>query len=218
MAASVWSKESARRLIGGRVLIGDVMSAEPLLLREDMRLEPAIELLVGHGYSGAPVMTERGQLGGMLHALDVAIMHLPMDSATPRPPRHILVREICREAVTISPARPMGAAAARMRAHGTDRLVVVDRSGHVVGVVTGHDLLRTVAERGDLLREIVDERVAALDMPGVRATVDFSGTVLLTGSVDSQADRGRLVRTIGSLDGVTEVDELVAIAGDPQVS
>jgi hypothetical protein len=78
--------------------------------------------------------------------------------------------------------------------------------------------LRTVAERGDLLREIVDERVAALDMPGVRATVDFSGTVLLTGSVDSQANRNRLVRTIGALDGVTEVDELVAVAGDPQVS
>lgn len=202
-------------LLGRRLLVGDVMSREPLLLHETMRLEPAVELLVDHGYSGAPVIDDRGDVRGMLHALDVAIMHLPMESRAGGPTRHTLVGEICRDAVTISPAKSMHAAAARMRAHDTDRLVVVEESGRVAGVVTGQDLLRTVAQLGDLLQEIVHEKVADLGVPRVRAAVDYSGIVLLTGTVDSQATRKRLVRTIGALDGVTEVDELLSIAGEP---
>jgi hypothetical protein len=33
-----------------------------------MRLEPAVALLIDHGYSGAPVIDAHGHLSGMLHA------------------------------------------------------------------------------------------------------------------------------------------------------
>jgi osmotically-inducible protein OsmY len=81
----------------------------------------------------------------------------------------------------------------------------------VIGVVSGHDLLRTIVRRGDLLRELVDDQLAALDLPYVHAAVDLTGVVLLTGAVGSYADRARLVRAIGALEGVTEVDELLTI-------
>lgn len=206
----------ARDPAGRHVLVSQVMSRAPLLLRADMRLEPAVELLVDHGYSGAPVITERGHLRGMLHALDVAVMHLlPADERLARvgPIRHILVGEVCRGAVTIPASSTMHEAAEAMRIHGTDRLAVVEEVGRVVGVVTGHDLLRTLARRGDLLREIVDEQIVTLDVPHVRAAVDFSGVVLLTGVVDSNATRARVVRAIGELEGVTEVDELLQVIG-----
>ena len=214
-ASARTAAQAARDPAARRLLVGDVMSRDPVLLRTDMRLEPAVELLVDHGFSGAPVIDRHGCLVGMLHALDAAIMHLPMEHPAPRRTRHILVGEICRDAVTISPARVMHAAAARMRAHDTDRLVVVDEADQVIGVVTGHDLLRTIARRGDLLREIVDEQIAAMAVPQVRADVDYAGVVLLTGAVDSSATRERLVRAVGALDGVTEVDELLTIAEDP---
>lgn len=209
MTAIVQGSQSRSRR---RFQVAEVMSRKLLLLRAEMRLEPAVGLLVDHGFSGAPVINERGRLLGMLHALDVAIMHLlPREHDGTIEDRHILVGEVCRPAVTIAPASTMRAAADRMRDHGTDRLVVVEDSDHVIGVVTGHDLLRTVTRRGDLLHEIVNEQIVALGAPHVRADVDFSGVVLLTGAVDSPATRARLVRAVGALDGVTEVDELLTV-------
>jgi CBS domain-containing protein len=201
--------------LGARLQVAYAMSHDPLLLRGDMRLEPAIELLVRRGYSGAPVIGQRGRLIGMLHAVDVAIMHLvPKREGTRQLPavRHILVREICRGPVTISPTSSVQAAATKMHTHRTDRLAVVDGGDHVVGIITGHDLLATLRRRGDLLREIIDELVTALDLPDLYAAVDFAGVVLITGSVNSVEDRQRVLRAVGTLDGVTEVDELVTVA------
>jgi CBS domain-containing protein len=204
-----------RNLLGGQLLVADAMSPDPLLLRGDMRLEQAIELLVDRGYSGAPVMSEHAHLIGMLHAIDVAVMHLiPMgaDSSPPPTTLHALIREVCRDPVTVEPTNTVETAATLMRTHHTDRLAVVDGPDHVVGVLTDHDLLRTLSQRGDLLREIVDAQITELGLPDVRAAVDFSGVVLLTGTVASAADRDRAVRALGALDGVTEVDELLSVA------
>lgn len=202
--------------LGRHLQVAQVMSRDPLMLRADMRLEPAIELLVDHGFAGAPTIAEHGQLIGMLHAIDVAIMHLlPVDK--PRhPERHVLVGEVCRPAVKIDRTSTVAVAAARMRDHGTDRLAVVDRLDHVCGVITGHDLLRAITRRGDLLQDIVDERIRELGMQDVTAAVDLSGVVLLTGVVNSAKSLTELVDAIGVLDGVTEVDELLRVAPAPR--
>lgn len=211
MSSTISGSEQTRR----RFAVAEVMSRRPLLLGAAMRLEPAVELLVDHGFSGAPVIDERGRLAGMLHALDVALMHLlppegepPADASA----RQTLVGDVCRRAVTITPDSTMRMAADLMRDRNTDRLVVVQDSEHVVGVVTGHDLLRTVSRRGNLLCEIIDEQIAALGLPDVQADADFAGVVLLTGSVDSVERRQQLLRLISALDGVTEIDELLTIA------
>jgi CBS domain-containing protein len=199
---------------GRDLLVAHVMSRKPLLLHASMRLEPAVALLIDHGYSGAPVIDDHGHLTGMLHAVDIAVMHLcpPRDHVTePNAARHLLVGEVARAPVTIQPTRTIHAAALMMRSHHTDRLAVVEKPDRVIGVVSGHDLLRTIVQRGDLLRELVEDQIAALDLPYVSAAIDLSGVVLLTGAVDSYQDRARLVRAIGALGGVTEVHELLTI-------
>jgi CBS domain-containing protein len=92
-------------------------------------------------------------------------MHLlPVDDVITAPAgRPILVGEASRAAVTIAPDATMRAAADRMREHDTDRLVVVEDADHVIGVVTGNDLLRTITRRGNLLRKVVEQQVAALN-------------------------------------------------------
>lgn len=197
-----------------RFAVGEVMSRRPLVLRDEMRLEPAVELLVDNGFSGAPVINQQGRLVGMLHALDVALMHLlppHTDVDADAPARQTLVGDICRDAVPIAPSSTMRQAADLMRDRNTDRLVVVEDADHVIGVVTGHDLLRTVSRRGNLLCEIIEQHIAALDLPDVRVDADYAGVVLLTGTVDSGDTRDLLTRTISAIDGVTEIDELLTI-------
>ena len=197
--------------LGRHLRVAQVMSREPLMLRADMRLEPAIELLVDHGFTGAPTIDEHGHLVGMLHAIDVAVMHLLPADSTRNPERHVLVGEVSRPPVTIDTTSTVDVAAARMRDHDTDRLAVVDGPDHVSGVITGHDLLRAITRRGDLLQDIVDQRIRELGTHDVTAAVDLSGVVLLTGVVRSAQSLAELVDAIGALDGVTEVDELLRV-------
>jgi CBS domain-containing protein len=194
--------------------VREVMSPDPLTLREDMRVEVAAELLASHGYTGAPVLDQAGRLSGVLHALDVALIHLPPEAPATRP---VLVRHLVRPPVTVDPASPIHVAAGRMRSHGTDRLIVVEHDIRVVGLITGQDLLRTVTLQGDLLRRTVNERIAALGVTTVNASVEPTGIVFLTGTVDSVAARDRLVRAVGAIGGVMEVDELIAIRPPPGV-
>jgi CBS domain-containing protein len=188
--------------------VGHVMSTDPLVLRDDMRVEVAAAMLADHGYAGAPVVDERGRLSGVLHALDVALAHLPPQAEQARP---VVVRSLLRPPVTVEPTSPIHVAAERMRSSGTDRLVVVERQVRVVGLVTGQDLLRTVALHGDLLRRTIDERIAALGITGVVADVTSGGEVFLSGAVDSIATRDRLVRTVGAIGGVTGIEELITV-------
>lgn len=192
--------------------VADVMSTDPLVLRDDMRVEVAAAMLADHGYAGAPVVDERGRLSGVLHALDVALAHLPPQAEQARP---VVVRSLLRPPVTVEPINPIHVAAERMRFNSTDRLVVVERHVRVVGVVTGLDLLRTVALYGDLLRRTVDERIAALGITGVVVDVGSGGEVFLSGTVDSIATRDRLVRGVGAIAGVTEVEELITVRRSP---
>lgn len=190
------------------VTVGDVMSTDPLVLRDDMRVEVAAAMLADHGYAGAPVVDQRGRLAGVLHALDVALAHLPPAVTRVRP---VVVGGLLRPPVTVEPTDPIHAAAERMRSESTDRLVVVERHVRVVGLVTGQDLLRTVSLHGDLLRRTVHERIATLGLTDVVADVAPAGEVFLSGTVDSTATRDRLLQTIGAIGGVTEVDGLITI-------
>lgn len=191
------------------VTVGQVMTTDPLLLRDDMRVDDAAAMLAQRGYTGAPVVDQRGRLSGVLHALDVALAHLPPHAGFQRP---VVVRHLLRPPVTVEPPLPIHAAAERMRSQRTDRLIVVEHHVRVVGLVTGQDLLRTVTLHGDLLRRTVDEQITALGLADVTADVTPGGEVFLSGAVGSVALRDRLIRTVGAITGVTQVDGLVAIA------
>lgn len=188
--------------------VADVMSRDLLALRDDLRVEVAAALLADHGYAGAPVLDQHGRLSGVLHAVDVAVVHLPPHAAGVRP---VLVRHLARPAVTVTPSSLLHVAARRMHRHRTDRLIVVEHDLAIVGIVTGTDLLFAVAKQGNLLLRTIQERLAALGVTSVTADVELPGVVLLSGTVESWTDRERIVREIGSIDGVTEVHELISI-------
>ncbi|MFB9907638.1 CBS domain-containing protein [Allokutzneria oryzae] len=54
-------------------------------------------------------------------------------------------------AVTVRPTTPTQAAAALMASHGFSTLPVVDGHGHLLGVITENDMLRSRYDRGDHL-------------------------------------------------------------------
>ena len=147
----------------------DLMSPNPMSLREDASLKEAIAFLVDRGISGAPVIDEAGRPVGVFSQTDVLIHdreeveHLAgteIEYGTPLP-RHWW-NEFQIERVDSTPVRDLmtpavfcvgmdTAAAAvieQMRELHVHRLFVVDEAGVLVGVVTAMDIVRQLGTAG----------------------------------------------------------------------
>lgn len=147
----------------------ELMTANPLSLREDASLKEAIAFLVDRNISGAPVIDEAGRPVGVLTQTDVMIhdreevQHLTppeVEYGTPLP--RSWWEEFQIERVDTTPVRdlmtpavfcvgmetPAWSVIEQMRDLNVHRLFVVDEQGVLVGVITAMDIVRQLARTG----------------------------------------------------------------------
>jgi CBS domain-containing protein len=144
----------------------DLMSANPLSLREDATLKEAVAFLVDRNISGAPVIDEAGRPVGVLTQTDVLIHdreeveHLSppeIEYGTPLPRSWwedfqiervdtTPVRDLMTPAVfCVNVDTPAWGVLEQMRELNVHRLFVVDEMGVLVGVITAMDIVRRLA-------------------------------------------------------------------------
>jgi len=136
--------------------VAEIMTREVLCVRQDLRVDDLVLLLVEHGISGVPVVNENGKPVGIVSRADLLWesydevearserTHGPGlngdDSSRFRP--GITVGEIMSStAVTVSESTTIAEAAAVMARHGVHRAPVVDQNATVVGIVSAGDVL-----------------------------------------------------------------------------
>jgi CBS domain-containing protein len=141
----------------------DLMSSNPLSLRDDATLHEAIAFLVDRGISGAPVIDEAGRPVGVLSQTDILIhdreepAHLTpaeVDYGTPLPRKWwsgfqlecvdtTAVRDLMTPAVfCVGLNTPAWSVIEQLRELNVHRLFVTDENGVLVGVITALDVLR----------------------------------------------------------------------------
>jgi CBS domain-containing protein len=145
--------------------VGELMNPDVVVLRPDMTLPEAQEVLSQRSVSGAPVVDDAGRVVGVVSQNDLvrSAAHAPSAERkgvfytsdedledlgeTPVPASSILVRDVMSRRI-YQVARDTGVAVAAnvMRERRIHRLLVTDR-GVLVGVVTALDLLRVVEEQ-----------------------------------------------------------------------
>src|SRR5581483_10682270 len=111
-------------------------------------------------------------------------------------------------AVTISGARQVAQAAAKMIDERVNRLPVVDEDGKLVGIVTRADLVHAFVRSDEAIAgEIRDDVILhTLWIPPEQVTVNVrEGEVELTGCVDSEADAELVVSQARRVPGVVAV-------------
>ena len=145
----------------------DLMSPNPLSLRDDLTLKEAIAFLVDRDVSGAPVIDEAGRPVGVLTQSDV-LVHDREEVEHVAPPEAEYCTSLPRswwdgfqiERVDTTPIRdvmtpavfsvsldtPAREVVEQMRELKVHRLFVVDEDGVMVGVITAMDVLRHLAE------------------------------------------------------------------------
>ncbi|HEX6255091.1 MAG TPA: CBS domain-containing protein [Euzebyales bacterium] len=195
-----------------RLSVGDVMTADPVVLYEDMPLRTAALLLYHFDVSGAPVRTTDGGLVGVLSESDVLAAECPPDVRLGRraAQRRALgaartVGEACgRPARTVPPDTDLAEAASMMWDDDIGRLVVVS-GAEIVGIVSRHDVLRAVIRNDAETQTAVDQVLRERDAQGVVVDVEW-GVATVKGSVDRHSTARWLVDAIRAVDGVNGVD------------
>jgi len=149
----------------------DLMTPNPLSLREDATLREAVAFLVDRNISGAPVIDDAGRPVGVLTQSDILVHdreeveHIPapeVEYGSPLPRSWwddfqiervdtTMVRDLMTPAVFCAnidtPARGVIEQMCELNVH---RLFVVDGQGVLVGVITAMDIVRQLCPAGDL--------------------------------------------------------------------
>jgi CBS domain-containing protein len=135
----------------GTLLVRDVMSEALLLLRASTPLDEAWKTLHDAGLSGAPVLDYHGSLVGVLSLADLADPR--------RRGQASVVGEVMTHVVyAVRATDPAWAAVHLMLRENIHRVVVVDDSGALAGIVVPTDVLRALVREDEVGVAFVDLR------------------------------------------------------------
>ena len=125
--------------------IGDIMSTDVFTLAASAPAEEAAAELGLRGFTGAPVCDSRGRLVGVLSRSDLCDPERGGGDL-----RHRQVRDLMTPAIfSLLPSEPVSSAVRLMLREGIRRVVVADKAGRMVGIVTATDVLQLLA-RADM--------------------------------------------------------------------
>jgi chloride channel protein, CIC family len=119
-----------------RITVDEVMTESPPFLRENMTVKEAIEYMAGQRVHGVPVLTQKGELYG------IVTMHDIRDSELDREEK---IGDICaRDLLVTYPNETIGAALRRMSVRDIGRMPVVSRENPkmLVGLLRRSDAIR----------------------------------------------------------------------------
>jgi CBS domain-containing protein len=159
------------RLILCSETAADLMTPEPVSLRDVATVQEAVAFLIDKGFSAAPVIDRAGRPVGVLSRADLLVhdrerveylrpvpeyyhrSELALESGEPlgegfqvERPDPTLVRDIMTPVVySVTPDDPAERVVRDMVALKVHRLFVVDRAGVLVGVISALDVLRHLA-------------------------------------------------------------------------
>jgi CBS domain-containing protein len=130
------------------LVVGDVMSLDPIVTSVDATVEEAQELLHTNRITGLPVMDDGGNLVGVLSQSDLVWgPGLHVTTLLRRKPSGLRVGELMTSpAVTVTMDTPVTEAARVMLQNRVHRVVAVDGQGRPIGVLSATDFVTLAAE------------------------------------------------------------------------
>jgi CBS-domain-containing membrane protein len=211
-----------------RSTVRDVMTADVVAVRTDTPFKEMVVRMRASRISAFPVVDHDGRVIGVVSEADMLNKEADL-AASPGPLADILwfhdpgksaavtAGELMTSpAVVIAPDEPVARAARVMRMHRVKRLPVVDRAGHLAGIVCRTDVLSVFARPdAEIRHEAID--VAAgrgflVDSQPFEVTVR-NGIVTLSGRPQADHAGRELIERIRRIEGVVAVRDGLSYAG-----
>ncbi len=197
------------------MLAREVMTHPAVCVPADMACTTAAQLLVDHGFTGAPVVDGDGTLVGVVTEAGLLRGRIPTDPRRGDPhhtarfgaqPGRTVAAVMTMPAESLAPGTDIADAARIMLDRGIRMMPVVDGIA-VVGVLSRRDVLRAAVAHTDLeLQALITHRLAALDH---RQRWDVSvqaGVADITDHVDSPRDRRNAEHVADGVPGVVHAE------------
>jgi len=209
-------------------LVKDIMTQDVVSVRETAEYKDIVAVMRELRVSAFPVLDLADHLVGVVSEADLLLKELGQEAlagtliATGRRGERAKAAAVTAAqlmtspAITVGPDDTLAAAARLMHDRRVKRLPVVDRAGHLVGIVSRVDLLSVFDQPDDELRDrVVKEVIAgdfALDPDAFEVTVT-SGILTITGPVGSRAIARGLADALGHAEGVVDVRARLSTPG-----
>lgn len=214
-----------------RLTAAGVMTSSVITVTPETPIKEVAERLLQHHISGVPVVDEGGRVVGIVTEADLL---LGKEAAAggrfeslvaPRRERRDWAKARAEHAaeamsspvITTHPDASLAAVARLMRKHSVKRVPVVDGAGHLVGIVSRHDILSALARPDGEIRAQIVERVLphwlGVDPALVHVSVD-EGIVSLSGELERRSDADVLAHLVHGVDGVVAVRSEVTYRWD----
>ncbi|WP_438387267.1 CBS domain-containing protein [Actinopolyspora saharensis] len=175
--------------------VRDIMAEPGVVARADTPVKAAAGMLVEHGVTALPVVDSEDRLLGEVTELDLVRNRFPRD---PRysggaeehgePPPGVVGELISPRITGIDPETDV-TDLVRVLLEERVRSVPVVEEGRLVGMVTGRDLVRTLARDDDLLARDISYRLSFVGGPRRWSVEVDEGTALIVDAYDSAEDR-----------------------------
>lgn len=124
--------------------ISDVMTQEVFTLAASTPAETAARELASRGFTGAPVRDARGRLVGVLSRSDLSDPERNHGSIANKEVQDLMTPAL----FTLEPWESLTRASRLMVREGIRRIIVMEKGGRMVGIVTASDILCHLAWRG----------------------------------------------------------------------
>lgn len=141
------TNETTPRLTLRADTAADLMTENPISVRDSALISDVVALLTRKGFHAAPVIDDSGRPVGVVSYTDILVHERARGEAAAARPDEARARDVMTPAVF---SVPVDARARRvvsdMVALNVHQLYVVDRAGVLVGVVSALDVLRNLSE------------------------------------------------------------------------
>jgi CBS domain-containing protein len=191
--------------------VKDIMTTHVVAVRPDAPYREMTAALRVHRVSGLPVVDAEGIVVGVVSETDL-LTNLAMNRRPRR--RHTPTGELMaadlmtRPAVTTSPDELVTSVARLMSSRKLRRLPVVDRHGHLVGIVCRPDVLSVFSRADeDIRREIIQDVI----LDGFFTDPDRLTVTVKDGIVTLAGAPGNVVLGRGIADQARHVEGVVAV-------
>ena len=129
------------------LVVGDLMTIEPIVIARDARIEDAEAMLEMHEVTGLPVVDDDARLVGVISQTDLLRGSGDLHSAIRRRYTGLRVADLMTSPpITVDVTTPVVEAARLMRDEKVHRVVVVDDADRPLGVLSSMDFVALYAE------------------------------------------------------------------------
>ncbi|MGW9029493.1 CBS domain-containing protein [Streptomyces sp. NPDC055722] len=205
--------------------VSEVMTRDVVTVRPDTSFKEITSVLSSHGISAVPVADEHGAPLGLVSEADLLRKQAEQPDeyggrATPSGWPHEKAKARAENAAglmttpvaTAHTDWTVAEAARAMDRQHVKRLVVVDETDHIVGIVSRPDLLRVFLRPDEEIREEIRDEVltAILRLTGQDVQVQVhDGVVTLRGEVENRSTAQIAERLAKGVDGVVTVRPMI---------